>query len=237
MRFSLVAGLVWLGLILTLTTQNLEASAAIPGGKIEWARLKTQSVSWNRHADADPRLLRFIRNTALLNIAPVWHAADVENLKQMDAYPFLFSEGIHHVTDLPGILNLREYLKRGGFLFIDSCINTNVNPDPDAFLSMQIAALQRILPDSRVERLPDSHEIYHNCFAMTEGLPHTYMANAYDPAWAKHGLYAVYSNNRLVSIISLSGLQCGWAAMNPDADHITNCMKMMVNIYVYALTH
>jgi len=40
-----------------------------------------------------------------------------------------------------------------------------------------------------------------------------------------------------VSLISLSGLQCGWDAMNPDPDHITNCMKMMVNIYAYAVTH
>ena len=260
MPHSLMTCLAWLALALALSKQSLHAqtpdaripdpqapvvqipdmgtpSAQLPGGKVEWARLKTQGPYWDRHARSDPRLLRFIRNTASLNIDPVWHAADVEDFQQMIAYPFIFSDGLHRVTDLQGIQNLREYFKRGGFIFIDSCINTDINPDPDAFLKMQITTLQRILPDARVERLPDNHEIYHNCFDMKDGLPHTFMRNIYNPAWAKHGLYAVYSGDRLVSLISLSGLQCGWDSMNPDPEHVTKCMKMMVNIYVYAITH
>ncbi len=63
------------------------------------------------------------------------------------------------------------------------------------------------------------------------------MDNIYNPVWAKHGLYAVYSDKRMVSMISLSGLQCGWDGMFPNSDHITNCMKMMVNIYVYVVEH
>ncbi len=206
------------------------------GGKVEWARLKTESPSWQRHANSDPNLLRFIQNNTTLNIDPVWRAADVDNLSQMCAYPFLFSEGIHHVTDSLGLNDIREYLKRGGFLFIDSCINTDINPDPDEFLRMQIAILKSLLPDVRVEMLPANQEIFHNCFDLKE-LPHTYMRNIYDPRWAKHGLYAVYSGKRLCALISLSGLQCGWAAMNRNPAHITECMKMMVNIYVYAVTH
>jgi len=208
-----------------------------PGGKMLWARLKTQSLSWQRHAQSDPYLLHFIRTTAKLNIDPVWHAADVEKLDQMCTYPFIFSEGLHHVTDAPGLQNLREYFQRGGFIFIDSCINASVNPDPDDFLQAQISTLQSILPDAHVERLPDDHVIYRNCFEMKDGLPHTYMNNVFDENWHKHGLYAVHSGGQLISIISLSGLQCGWDRMNPDPEHVTNCMKMMVNIYVYALTH
>jgi hypothetical protein len=209
----------------------------IASGKVEWARLKTPSRSWDRHARSDPNLLHFIRASTTLNIDPVWRVADVENLQQMCAYPFLFSEGLHHVTDPQGLQNLREYIKRGGFIFVDSCINTTVNPDPDEFLKMNTATLQSLLPDMRIERLPPDHEIFSNCFEMRNGLPHTYMNNIYDPTWAKHGLYAVYSDNRLDSIISLSGLQCGWDGMDPDPNHITECMKMMVNIYIYAITH
>ena len=227
-------------LAFVLSVQSLPAQTQdvrLLGGKVEWARLKTEWPKWDRHAKGDPRLLRFIRNTVSMNIDTVWHAADVCDLQQMSAYPFLLSDGIQHVTHPIGILNLREYLKKGGFLFIDSCINTNYNPDPDVFLQAQLTTLQRILPDARIERLPDNHEIYRNCFDMKDGLPHTYMGNRYNPAWAKHGLYAVYSGNRLVSLISLSGLQCGWDSMNPDPEHVTKCMKMMVNIYFYAITH
>lgn len=225
------------GVLLTLSISLSTLHAETAGGKVEWARLKTASPTWDRHAQSDPNLLRYIRTSTTLNIDPTWRSADVEDLGQMCAYPFLFSEGLHHVTDASGRQNLREYLQRGGFLFIDSCINTNVNPDPDFFLQAQIATLKDILPDATVARLPDDSEIFHNCFEMSEGLPHTYMQNIYNETWAKHGLYAVNSGGRMVSLISLSGLQCGWDGMNPDKTHVTKCMKMMVNIYVYAITH
>jgi hypothetical protein len=207
------------------------------GGKVEWARLKTASPTWARHIQSDPYLLRFIRTSTTLNIDTVWRVADVENLQQMCAYPFLFSEGLHHITDPQGLDNLREYIKRGGFVFVDSCTNPAVNPDPNDYLAMQIKTLQTIFPDARIERVPDDNEIFHNCFDMKDGLPHTYWGNNYDPAWAKFGLYAVYSGGRLISLISLCGLQCGWSAMDRDPDHIANCMKMVVNIYIYAITH
>jgi len=227
-----------LGAILLLAPAHAETDGASGlGGQIRWARLKTQSLTWNRHAHADPRLLQFMSSYTALDIDTKWYAADVEDLDQMCAYPFLFSEGIHHVTDANGLANLREYLQRNGFIFIDSCINTGINPDPDAFLQMEIDTLKSLLPDARIEPIAPGSEIFHICFDMKDGLPHTYMRNIYNPAWAKHGLYAVYSQNRLVSIISLSGLQCGWAGMKRDPENIANCMKMMLNIYVYATTH
>ncbi len=208
------------------------------GGEVRWARLKTQSPTWDRHARSDPVLLEFMHTSASLNIDEQWYAADVEDLPAMCAYPFLFSEGIHHVTDQRGLDNLREYLQRDGFIFIDSCINTEVNPDPDVFLELEIATLKSILPDAHVERIPDNSPIFHICYTLPGGLPHTYMRNRYNPAWAKHGLYAVTSHHRLVSIISLSGLQCGWDNMYPShPEHRIDCMKMMLNIYAYATTH
>ena len=43
--------------------------------------------------------------------------------------------------------------------------------------------------------------------------------------------------DRLAGVISLSGLQCGWDGMVAPAGHNVECMKMLVNIYTYALTH
>ncbi len=203
-------------------------------GSLKWARLKTASPSWDRHARADSRMLRFIRENTSLEIEPRWYAADVQKLDQMCGFPFLFSEGLHHVTDPTGLANLREYFKRHGFIFIDACINTrDVNPDPDAFLQKEIETLQCLLPDATIKRLPDDHEIFHLWFPMKDGLPHTYVDDRYNPAWARHGLYAVYSDHRLVSLISLSGLQCGWDWAHHPHDHTVSCEKMMLNIYAY----
>jgi hypothetical protein len=140
---------VWCLFLVTTPASNND-QVALARGQIEWARLSTQDPWWARHARSDPRLLRFIHDNTTLNIDSVWHAANVEDLTAMTSYPFLFSAGIHLVNDEPGRQNIREYLQRGGFIFIDSCINTTVNPDPDAFLKMEIDTLQSILPNLRI---------------------------------------------------------------------------------------
>jgi len=229
---------MWLPFLLVtallLTPLAADPMPDIAGGKVEWARLKTPSPSWDRHASSDHLLLEYIRESTTLNIDPVWRAADVEDIKQMCAYPFLFSEGLGFVDDA-GRKNLREYIQRGGFLFIDSCIAPNVNQREDDFIAAQMVALHDILPDMKTEPIPDDHEIFHNCFDMVDGLPNTRVDDLED--WPPEGLTAIYSKNRLVSILSVSGLQCGWAGIKRSQEHSTNCMKMMINIYVYAITH
>ena len=204
------------------------------GGKVVWARLKTPSPSWNRHAQSDHLLLEYIHNSTTLDIDPAWHAADVGNLNQMCAYPFLFCEGLGYVDDA-GRKNLREYIQRGGFLFIDSCIAPQVNQREDDFITAQMSALHEILPDLRAEAIPPDHAIFHNCFDMVDGLPNTRVDDL--PDWPVEGLTAIYSRKRLVCILSVSGLQCGWAGIIRSQEHCTNCMKMMINIYFYAITH
>jgi hypothetical protein len=204
------------------------------GGKVEWARLKTPSPSWQRHAGSDHLLLEFIRDNTSLDIDTAWHAADVDDLHQMCAYPFLFSEGLGYV-DEAGRKNLREYIQRGGFLFIDSCIAPDVNPVQANFVSAQMTALRDIVPNMQTGPIPGDHAVFHNCFNMIDGLPQTRPDDPF--RWPMNGLTAIYSNNRMVAMMSLSGLQCGWSGIGGSQVHSTNCMKMMINIYFYAITH
>ena len=53
--------------------------------------------------------------------------------------------------------------------------------------------------------------------------------------WAKHGLYRVFHGERMVAVLGVSGLQCGWA-QTMHAGHDVESMRMLVNIYVYAMT-
>jgi len=228
-RVLLTALLVLMPLLAGATDTEMGA-----GGKVVWARLRTASPSWNRHAQSDHLLLEFIHNSTTLDIDPAWHAADVNNLTQMCAYPFLFCEGLGYV-DENGLRNLHEYIQRGGFLFIDSCIAPDVNRREDDFIATQLAALRGILPEMRTEAIHPNHAIFHNCFDMVDGLPNTRVDDL--PDWPPEGLTAIYSQNRLVCILSVSGLQCGWAGIIHSREHCTNCMKMMINIYLYAITH
>lgn len=214
-------------------TQDLDK---LRGERVCWARLKTPSLHWMRHATGDPVLMNFLRDQSSLNIDPTWYVADSERLNEMCSYPLLFSQGVGVVTNSTASANIAEYMRRGGFLLIDACINKDITPDPDVFLAQQIRFLKNILPEAQVEALPSSHSVYQSYFRFPEGRPpHTYYNNHYDSRWAKHGLYAIKIGTRVAGIISLSGLQCGWDKMVAPSGHDVLCMKMLVNIYVYAM--
>jgi hypothetical protein len=225
-------------LCLLLATAVLRGQSAdeLRGERVGWARLKTQSQWWFRHATGDPILMRFLREQTSLNIDPTWYAASVEDLDEMCKYPLLFSQGINVVQSETGRGNIAEYIRRGGFLLVDACINANITPDPDAFLAQHVQLLKVILPEARVARLSPDHDIYHAYFEIPGGQPpHTYFNNNFEERWHKHGLYGIYIGSRMAGLISLSGLQCGWDRMIAPPGHDVACMKMLVNIYVYAM--
>lgn len=213
---------------------SAQAQTAPRGGRVGWARIITSSQFWDRHAQSDSVLTRFIREETSLNIDPTWYSADPENLDQLCRYPLLYTNNLTDVEGAAKQKNLAEYLRRGGFIFIDACSNHAVTRDPDEFLRKHIALMHAIAPQAEVRKIPANHEIYRQYFVMKETPPHSYMSGAYDPRWAKHGFYGLYQDDRLIALISLSGLQCGWDG-HFTVEHAENCMKMVVNIYVYAM--
>jgi hypothetical protein len=211
--------------------------AKLRGDLVGWARLKTPSEYWNRHSASDHVLMSFLRENTTLNIDPVWHAAEVERLDQMCAYPLLFSQGVHMVQSPKGRSNIAEYCRRGGFLLIDACNNVPVNGmSHDEFLQRQINFLAEMLPEARVVPLAPTHPIYRCLFQIPNGHPpHTFYLNAYDPQKARHGVYGIQIGARMAGLIDLSGLQCGWDRVPAPAGTDVACMKMLVNIYTYAM--
>lgn len=211
------------------------------GDRVGWARLKTPSPHWRRHAGSDPILTKFFRDQTTLNIDPVWYVADVDDLNQLCAYPFLFSQGVSAIAARPGRSNLAEYIHRGGFVLVDACHDSHVTPDFDEFLRQQIEFYSVALPEAQVVPLPATHDVYRCHFQIPDGKPpHTFMGNVYDARKARHGLYGVMIGSRMAGIVGLCGWQCGW-------DHVTengssspagldvSCMQMVVNIYIYAM--
>jgi len=213
-----------------------DAMDKLRGDRVGWSRLKTTSPAWNRHSNGDPKLTRFFRDQTTLNVDPVWYAADVENLEEMTKYPFLFSQGVHVVNDAPGRANAAEYIRRGGFLMVDACCNPTYTPDFDVFLQQHRGFFAAVLPESCFVLLPRTHEVYRCYFQIPNGHPpHTFMSNVYDAKKAAHGLYGVMIGQRMAAMVSVSGLQCGWESPTPPPGHDAVCMRMMVNIYIYAM--
>ncbi|MBW8781793.1 MAG: DUF4159 domain-containing protein [Verrucomicrobia bacterium] len=202
------------------------------GGKVEWARLKTDSRYWDRHAPRDSELLNFIRDNTSLNIDRAWYAATARNLDELCTYPFLFTDGVHSLGSETEVKNLVEYIHRGGFLMIDSCIAPPVNPTPDGFYSAESRALLRMIPGLRITPLPANHEVFSIYFKIKDQPPHTNMDR---PDWIAYPMFGLYDGPRMIGVLSMSGLQCGWAHITTN-ENARTCMEMMTNIYLYAIT-
>lgn len=204
--------------------------------RVGWARLRTPDDVWMRHSTGDGTLMRFLRENTNLNIDPTWYVADIEKLDELCRYPLLFAQGLHYVRGENARANMAEYVRRGGFILIDVCINASLNPDCDVRLDQNIRFLSTILPEARIVPVPPEHEIYRCFFQIPGGIPpHTYFNNVYSGKLAKHGLYAVMIGQRMAGLISLCGLQCGWDRMIAPPNHDVACMRMLVNIYIYAM--
>jgi hypothetical protein len=205
-------------------------SDSFRGGRVEWARLNTGGPHWNRHAQRDENVLNFFRRNTSLNIDSRWSSVRPENMEELRTFPFIFCENLTP-TNRSGMINLVEYLRRGGFILIDACVNSTVNSSRPRFLRDHVDLLTRYLPDLSVEVLPKDHEVFSIYFKMSE-FPPTTRGNTGEPEFP---LRAMYSGGRMIGMISLSGFQCGWAGFgrtgSPDG-----AMQMMTNIYVYAIT-
>lgn len=229
--------LVLLGLSLVFTARTQDD---LRGDRVGWVRLKTPSQWWKRHAESDPTLMKFLRANTSLNVDAKWNEADAGKLDELCAYPLLFSQGVETIASAIGRTNIAEYIRRGGFLLIDACIDDHVTPNPDIFFARQIQWLAEVMPEARVLPLPPDHRIYRCSFQIPDGKPphtHTSYYKKDDPRWTKHGLYEIKIGSRTAGIITLSGLQCGWARVGspPAPNHDLACMKMLVNIYIFAM--
>ena len=214
---------------LTLLGNELDQ---LRGDRVGWARLKTPSPSWARHAGSDPLLMKFFREQTTLNIDPNWYTAAPGDLASLCKYPFIFSQGVAVLVDPTARRNVVEFIRRGGFLMIDACHDDRVNPDLNEYFRQQTAFFAEMMPEAQIVPLPNTHEVYRCYFQIPGGEP--------PHMFTQFGLYGLMVGTRMVGLISLSGLQCAWDLVTehrspaPPGTEVL-CMRMLVNIYIYAM--
>jgi hypothetical protein len=100
------------------------------------------------------------------------------------------------------------------------------------YLRENSAIFKRMFPKAEIRKLPETHGIYRCFFKLSR-------ADVYTPDMgnqarcANYGLYGVFVDDRMVAVISMYGLECGW----PQTPLRTaGCMKFILNLYVYAMT-
>jgi len=157
-------------------------------------------------------------------------------------YPFIYSVecGAWQMPE-PEILALREYLKRGGFLFCDDFWGTYEWENFQYHLS-------QILPDARIEEIPLSHHVFHCYYDIEElvQIPNIQQALYSDRTYEQDGYFphcrGIFDDNgRLMVIINWNtdlGDAWEWADL-PEfpARFSTHAYKLGINAIVYAMSH
>lgn len=207
-----------------------------------WGRLKFPCIDgdwddWNAHAHGDLNFLQHLTQKTSVSVSPVdWNVASIDKIEEMTRYPFLFMHAeVQPDLNPTQIANMREYLLRGGFLFAEDCVRGKSHhhqrggPDPDFFFQGIMATMPKIMPEAKIEKLPNDHPLYHCFYHLPDGLPFC--------QGQRHGGYGVTLNNRLVAFMSPHDNHCGWtnARWFPQGAGDL-ALQMGTNLYIYAMT-
>jgi len=205
------------------------------GSRVAWARLKfpvkgnsvdESEWDWNAHPSGDLRLIRYFRQYSPVNMLEDWNVVDSEHLEKMCAFPLIFVHGQRpHNFSARAKANLKEYVLRGGFLYIDDCVYEE-NARGDQFYHSMRRLLAELFPNVRIERVNPGHELFNCCFEI-RSFPHCQGAN--------NGISLIWLNGRLIGAITSSDLHCGWVGWFGNKTEDT--LRMGVNVYIYAMTH
>lgn len=196
-------------------------------GRLAIARLQYDGGGdWYANPSSLPNLLAAIGERTAL---PVERAE--ANVRLTDSalfdYPFLHATG-HGEMKLSDaeIVQLREYLLRGGFLHVDD------NYGLDESFRREI---KRVFPDRPMLEVPTSHPIYHLVYDFPSGVPKVHEHDG-KPA---QGM-GIFIGNRLAVYYSYSAdLGNGWedVGTHPDPPALHEAaLRFGVNLFVYAVT-
>ncbi len=140
-------------------------------------------------------------------------------------YPYIYVTGHGNVKfTSKEKANIREYLRRGGFLYVDDDYGLD-----ESFRK----EIQSILPDNELVELPKNHEIYNCYYKFPKGLPKTHKHDDKRP----RGFGVFDTNGRMMLFYTYeSNISDGWAdpeTHNDSPEVRDKALKFGVNLYYY----
>lgn len=196
-------------------------------GDITLARMKYRGGGdWYNDPSSLTNLIAFANREFNIPLNPQYDNVDVGS-KDLFDYPFVFMTG-HGNVNLNRFEqeNLRTYLKRGGFLYIDDDYGIDEYIRP---------LLNGLFPDQQLVEIPFEYPIYQSPYSFTKGLPKIHEHDRKSPRG-----YGLFHDGRLVLFYTVeSNLGDGWADAeihnNPESLR-KKALQMGTNILLYALT-
>ncbi|HEX8843885.1 MAG TPA: DUF4159 domain-containing protein [Pyrinomonadaceae bacterium] len=202
-----------------------------------FARLRYGSGNW----DADPKMPSNLLNSLVeytsIRVDPNERIVDL-NSADLANYPFVYLTGNKMVRFTEAErLNLRRYLRGGGFMFVDDCNHDIDGTFAKTFESEIKTVLDR--PEEALRKLPKNHPLYRAFFEFKDGPPATsHELNGWGDDMVHDYLRAIEIDGRIGVLYSNKDYGCEW---NYDWANkrfsVKDNTRFGVNIIVYALTH
>lgn len=180
---------------------------------------------WYNDPSALSNLIRFAVEEIPISLSPSYDDVQIGS-RNLHNYPFAFltGHGTIQVNDSE-IMNVRSWLERGGFLYIDDDYGLDEHTR---------AVIRQIYPEEELIEVPFNHPIYHQVFSMPDGLPKVHEHDGLPPRG-----FAIFRDGRMVIFYTYeSNLSDGWAydVHSPPQEVSDAALRMGVNLIVYALT-
>lgn len=221
-NYPRILTLILLGLISAL----IPPAVAQDSGEFKLARIEYRGGGdWYNDPSSLTNLAEFTQQQVPIAIDPEYDDIAIGSRDLFD-YPFAFLTGHGNISiNQTEAANLREYLNKGGFLYIDDDYGLD-----EHFRKI----ISQVYPDEELIELPFDHPIYHQVFDFPEGLPKIHQHDGESPQG-----YGIFHEGKLVLFYTFeTNLADGWA--NPEihknpADVRQKALQMGTNILIYAL--
>ena len=143
-------------------------------------------------------------------------------------YPFIYACEIGYLTMSEAeVANLREYLRRGGFLMVD-----------DFRFPMEMRnwmrEIRRVLPHASLRRLPDNHPIFHCFFDLSDIRKPTPFLEGLPPEY-----YGIFDEHgRMMVLVNYNNdIGDGWEWPEDTPNFSTEAFKLGINYLIYSYSH
>ena len=198
------------------------------GGKVYFIRLKHGSGAWYAWNNGTQRLLHYLNQAQGLPCqTETWPMTTAELKKKymskggIPSFLYLYVDSTFALTS-GDVTVLREYMDKGGFLFLDS------RCDPD--IKDRVAhEMDKVLPGTRLSTISRSHPINNFLFALSDpGLGENPQAQSN---------FGISRNGRLVVFYTMGNFSHLYESHDPNEfPYVTAQYQMGANVMLYALT-
>jgi hypothetical protein len=216
------------------STPSQSAQSVARVAPFTFATLRYESGNWDSAPLVPTNIAHAIAQYTDVAVAPEGMVVDL-GTDDLFRQPFVFMTGHLPVrfTDEEA-RNLRAYVERGGFVFIDD----HSHDIDGAFHRTVTAELARIFGPGTLVQLPNDHELYRTFFAFADGPPNTpHELNGWGDGLVHEHLLAVQVNGRIGVLYSNKDYASEWNYHYPNKRFLgLDNTRFAVNIILYALT-